>query len=71
MIAHPETYVRHHGYLELLIVWYLFSNAVSSLPVPKPEGNPFYLWAFTFLHGIAGNIGTLMKELRPAAQAAK
>lgn len=60
-------YLAHHPYLESLIGWYVFSNAVSALPAPEPKGNPFYLWLFTFSHGIAGNIGTLMKELRPQA----
>ena len=41
-----------------MVIYWMFSAAVSSMPEPAPNGSPAYLWFFRFLHSIAGNITT-------------
>lgn len=40
----------------LVIGYWVFSNAVGSMPLPGPGANPWYAWMFKFLNGLAANL---------------
>jgi len=46
--------------------YYVFSNAVSTLPTPAGAGG-FYRWFFDFFHGLAGNISRIVATRYPQA----
>jgi hypothetical protein len=48
---------QHQPWAAVLIYW-IFSAAVSSMPEPVSSGNPGYLWLYRFCHTTAGNITT-------------
>ena len=50
--------VSEHQFWTVVVIYWMFSAAVSSMPQPAPNGSPAYLWFFRFLHSIAGNITT-------------
>ena len=50
--------VSEHQFWTSVVIYWMFSAAVSSMPEPGPNGSPAYLWFFRFLHSIAGNITT-------------
>src|SRR6058998_4337932 len=50
--------VSEHQFWTAVVVYWMFSAAVSSMPEPAPNGSPAYLWFYRFLHSIAGNITT-------------
>lgn len=45
--------VLHHP-LAALGGWYVYSAAVSSLPLPDQHSSKFYRWFFAFSHTLAG-----------------
>ena len=53
----------------LLIVgmgaFYLYSNAVGTLPAPQQNSNAFYRWFFAFNHALAGNIKYALQKAVP------
>src|SRR2546428_1992005 len=49
---------NEHQFWTAVVIYWMFSAAVSSMPEPGPNGSPAYLWFFRFLHSIAGNITT-------------
>ena len=51
IMDHPKALIT--GAVGLQYVW---SAAVSSLPVPGPMASPWYQFFFAFAHKIAGNI---------------
>ncbi len=44
-------WIQTHG-LESLIIFWLFSVAVSSMPSPKADERGFYQWFYGFSHGL-------------------
>lgn len=44
-----------HVYV-LFLVYYVFSNAISALPLPDTSSSKFYGWFFKFANGLAANI---------------
>ena len=40
----------------LFLIYYVFSNAISALPLPDQTSGKFYAWVFKFLNGLAANI---------------
>lgn len=53
-------FVLAHWTYFLLGGYWVFSAAVSAMPDPMPNGGQGYLWAFRFLHTIAGNLSTVI-----------
>src|SRR5438093_316203 len=52
-----EFITQHQSWTAVLIYW-IFSAAVSSMPEPVSSDNPGYLWLYRFCHTTAGNITT-------------
>jgi len=52
--------IQAHPTMWALGAWYVFSAAVSSLPMPKPDAPDVYSWLFAFLHTLSGSIGRVM-----------
>jgi hypothetical protein len=59
------TFVMQHPFWAAVILYWVFSAAVSAMPEPTPDGSPAYLWLFRFLHSIAGNITTVFGSKIP------
>jgi hypothetical protein len=53
------TFAMQHQFWAGVILYWIFSAAVSAMPEAKPDGAPGYLWLFRFLHSVAGNITTV------------
>jgi hypothetical protein len=53
-------FLNRHG-LELLVVNYVYNSAVQALPPADEHAGRLYLFAFRFLHGLAGNWGLATK----------
>jgi len=51
-------FARQHQFWTAVVLYWVFSAAVSSMPDPASNSNPGYLWLFRFLHTVAGNITT-------------
>jgi hypothetical protein len=47
--------IHRHPYA-LLIAYYIFSNATSSLPAPTAKSSVFYQWFFKFANGVGANL---------------
>ena len=54
--------VSEHQFWTAVVISWMFSAAVSSMPEPAPNGSAAYLWFYRFLHSIAGNITTAFTE---------
>lgn len=52
--------IQQHPTMWALGAWYVFSAAISALPMPKADAPQIYSWAFAFLHTVAGSIGRVM-----------
>jgi len=52
-----ELITQHQSWTAVVIYW-IFSAAVSSIPEPAPNGSSGYLWLYRFCHTTAGNITT-------------
>ena len=51
-------FITQHKVWTGVVIYWIFSAAVSSMPDPVPNANAGYRWLFRFLHTIAGNITT-------------
>ena len=51
-------FLIQHQFGTAVVLYWIFSAAVSSLPDPAPGGGPGYLWLYRFSHTIAGNLTT-------------
>ena len=51
-------FVTEHQVWTAMVISWIFSAAVSSMPDPAANSSSGYLWLFRFLHSIAGNITT-------------
>ena len=59
-----EFITQHQSWAAVLIYW-IFSAAVSSMPEPPVNGSSGYLWLFRFCHTTAGNITTVFGNKIP------
>ena len=50
--------LSEHQFWTAVVIYWIFSAAVSSMPDPAGNGSSGYLWLYRFLHTIAGNITT-------------
>lgn len=48
----------NHSTIIGIVAFWVFSAAVSAMPAPTTTSSASYLWAFNFLHTIAGNLTT-------------
>jgi hypothetical protein len=55
-------FVLAHQFWSAVVLYWIFSAAVSSMPDPTANGNPGYSWLYRFLHTIAGNLTTALSE---------
>ena len=55
---------QHQSWATVLIYW-IFSAAVSSMPVPAAGNGAGYLWLFRFCHTTAGNLTTVFGNKLP------
>src|SRR5437763_1223441 len=61
-----EFAIEHQFWIAVVIYW-IFSAAVSSMPVPSSNTGAGYLWVFRFLHTLAGNVTTVFGRSIPGA----
>src|SRR5213593_573888 len=54
--------LTEHQFWTAVVIYWIFSAAVSSMPDPASNGSSGYLWLYRFLHTIAGNITTAFSE---------
>jgi hypothetical protein len=58
-------FLTQHQFWTAVVLYWIFSAAVSSMPDPVPNGSPGYLWLYRFLHTTAGNITTAFASRIP------
>ncbi len=46
-------FVIEHQFWTTVVIYWIFSAAVSSMPEPGANSNPGYLWLYRFLHSLA------------------
>lgn len=46
-----------------VLLYYVFNCLVQSMPDPDPGSTTVYVWAFKFLHTLAGNINVSRKKV--------
>ena len=56
-------FLLQHQFWVTVVLYWIFSAAISALPEPKPNGSPGYLWLYRFLHTTAGNLTTAFNRL--------
>ena len=56
-------FLLQHQFWDAVVLYWIFSAAISALPEPKPNDSPGYLWLYRFLHTTAGNITTAFSRL--------
>jgi hypothetical protein len=54
-----------HQFWSAVVLYWIYSAAVSSMPDPAAGSNPGYAWLFRFLHTIAGNLSTALSGKIP------
>src|SRR5439155_8794355 len=55
-------FVIAHQFWSAVVLYWIFSAAVSAMPEPTANGNPGYTWLYRFVHTIAGNLTTALSE---------
>ena len=55
-------FLMQHQFWATVVLYWIYSAAVSSMPDPAAGSNPGYTWLFRFLHTIAGNLSTALSE---------
>ena len=53
-------FLFQHQFWTAVVLYWIFSAAVSSMPEPPSNGSAVYLWFFRFCHTTAGNIATAL-----------
>jgi hypothetical protein len=53
-------FLQHKSCAAVVLYW-LYSVAVSSMPDPGPNPSTGYLWLFRFCHTTAGNLSTALE----------
>ena len=56
----------HTHAIEIIIIWYVFSAAVSALPSPLPNER-WYQFVYVMLHGLAGSLARAGATIYPQA----
>ena len=51
-------FLTQHQFWTAVVLYWIYSAAVSSMPEPGPNAKPGYIWMYRFLHTIAGNLTT-------------
>ena len=51
-------FLNQHEFWSIVVLYWIYSAAVSSMPDPAANTNPGYTWLYRFLHTIAGNLTT-------------
>lgn len=65
-------FVTQHQFWAAVVIYWIFSAAVSSMPEPASNGKAGYLWLYRFLHSVAGNVTTaFLKAARYRAGASR
>lgn len=59
-------YIQSHGLVVVLVGW-LLTNAISTMPTPRDNSSQFYEWFFKFLQAVGGAIPRLLAIYKPAA----
>jgi hypothetical protein len=54
-----EFLIQHQFWAAVVLYW-VFSAAVSAMPEPGTNARPGYLWLYRFVHTIAGNLTTAL-----------
>ena len=62
-------FVTQHQFWAAVILYWIFSAGVSSMPDPAPDGSSGYLWLFRFLHSVAGKTSTAFGSKIPGLKA--
>ena len=62
-------FVIQHRFWMAVVLYWIFSAAVSSMPDSPANGAPIYVWLFRFVHTVAGNITTAFGNKIPGAKA--
>ena len=68
-----DNFLHQHLYAAFIAFW-LFSNAVATMPSPSSGGklqNPFYIWIFSFMHAVAGSLPRIASTLAPNSMITK
>jgi hypothetical protein len=59
------TFLIQHQFWAAVVLYWVFSAAVSALPEPAENAASGYLWLFRFLHSVAGNLTTVFGNKIP------
>jgi hypothetical protein len=54
----------HNHALEIISVWFIFSNLVGTLPAPNPDAPGWWKTAYNVLHFLAANLPRIFPQLR-------
>jgi hypothetical protein len=57
-------WVNSHG-VEVMVLYAVFSAAISPLPEPTQASNPFYRWFYGFMHGLSLNLDKVAASIKP------
>lgn len=59
-------YIQSHGLLVMVVGW-IVTNAISTMPSPRDNSSQYYEWLFKFLQAAGGAIPRLLAIYKPAA----
>lgn len=62
-------FLFQHQFWTAVVLYWIFSAAVSSMPEPPSNGSEVYLWFYRFCHTSAGNIATAFGSKIPGLKA--
>jgi hypothetical protein len=63
--VHMIHFLMQHELWTAVVVYWIFSAAVSGLPVPAANDQAWYVWLYSFCHTIAGNISNVVGNKIP------
>src|SRR3989442_14530745 len=58
-------FLTQHEFWSIVVLYWIYSAAVSAMPDPAANTNPGYTWLYRFLHTIAGNLTTAFSAKIP------
>lgn len=58
-------FIQAHPAVTALAVYWLFSAAISSMPMPTDKSSPGYRWFFGFTHLLAGSVSRMVAMKYP------
>lgn len=56
---------KWHPHIVAIVCFWIFSNGIATMPSPKDNASPWYVWAFGFGHAVAGSLPRLVATLAP------